>query len=116
MQLLIAILIIISCVLLVLIVLIQKPKGSGLGASFGGSNQIFGVQKTTDILEKSTWGIIVVLIILTISFTYTVKPDPTAEQPESELVAPTSSGLGQQPTESTSEPVLVPDEESGEEE
>lgn len=51
----ISILLIIICVLLILIVLVQNSKGGGLASSFAASNQIRGVRKTTDFLEKATW-------------------------------------------------------------
>ncbi|MBE9469102.1 MAG: preprotein translocase subunit SecG [Bacteroidetes bacterium] len=63
----ISILILIASILLVLIVLVQNSKGGGLAANFSSSNQIMGVRKTTDFLEKSTWtlaGAIFVLCIL----------------------------------------------------
>ncbi len=60
-------LIIIACVLLILIVLIQNPKGGGLGSTFGGiSNQMLGVQRTTDFLEKGTWGLAITVCALTL--------------------------------------------------
>ncbi|PQL93181.1 preprotein translocase subunit SecG [Apibacter adventoris] len=63
----IMIFIIIACILLVLVVLSQNPKGGGLSSTFGGSGtQMFGVQKTNDFMDKATWslgGIIVVLSI-----------------------------------------------------
>ena len=40
-----AILIVITCILLVLVVLVQNPKGGGLSATFGGGNQVMGVKK-----------------------------------------------------------------------
>lgn len=51
----VSILIFIVCVLLILIVLVQNSKGGGLASSFASSNQIMGVRKTTDFLEKATW-------------------------------------------------------------
>jgi preprotein translocase subunit SecG len=51
----ISILIVIIAVLLVLIVIIQNSKGGGLAAGFASSNQVMGVRKTTDFLEKATW-------------------------------------------------------------
>lgn len=58
------VLITLACVLLTLVVLIQNPKGGGLGATFGGfSNQMMGVQRTTDFLEKATWTLAIVLIV-----------------------------------------------------
>ena len=57
------ILIIIACVLLVLAVLVQNPKGGGLAVGFSSSNQVMGVRKTTDFLEKFTWGMLIALIV-----------------------------------------------------
>ena len=63
------ILAIIVAVLLILIVLMQNSKGGGLSSQFGGSGaqQIIGVKKTTDILEKATWVFIVALIVFSLS-------------------------------------------------
>ena len=64
---LIIILIVAVCVFLTLIVLVQNSKGGGLAANFSASNQIMGVRKTADFLEKATWtlaGSLVVLCIL----------------------------------------------------
>ncbi len=63
----VSILILIASILLVLIVLVQNSKGGGLAANFSSSNQIMGVRKTTDFLEKATWtlaGAIFVLCLL----------------------------------------------------
>ena len=62
------ILILAVCFLLVLVIMVQNPKGGGLSSSFGGdSQQIGGVKKTTDFLDKSTWvlaSLILILILL----------------------------------------------------
>lgn len=61
------VLITIVCFLLVVVIMVQNPKGGGLSSSLGGSTQIGGVQKTTDFLDKSTWtlgGILIVLILI----------------------------------------------------
>lgn len=60
------ILILITCALLVLVVLIQNPKGGGLSAQFSSSNQFMGVRKTADFLEKSTWVLAVILLSLSV--------------------------------------------------
>ncbi len=44
--------------------MVQNPKGGGLSSSLGGSTQMGGVQKTTDFLDKSTWTLAAILIIL----------------------------------------------------
>ena len=60
---LLTVLIIIACILMILIVLIQNPKGGGLSGTFGGfSDQMMGVQRTTDFLEKATWTLAIVLL------------------------------------------------------
>ncbi len=57
---------IIVAIILMLVVLVQNPKGGGLASNFSQGNQIFGVEKTTDIVEKVTWAgaILIVLISL----------------------------------------------------
>ncbi len=52
---LITVLLFITCILLILIVLVQNSKGGGLASNFQASNQIMGVRKTADFLEKATW-------------------------------------------------------------
>ena len=72
------VLIIIACVLLVIIIMAQNPKGGGLSGTFGGSTAQFGVQRTNDFMEKATWvlaSVIVVLIFL--SVVLTAKPATT---------------------------------------
>jgi preprotein translocase subunit SecG len=56
------------CVLLILVVLAQNPKGGGLSSQFGGStSQLMGVKRTGDLLEKLTWGFAIALVVLTLS-------------------------------------------------
>ncbi|MDR2145686.1 MAG: preprotein translocase subunit SecG [Tannerella sp.] len=64
-----SILIVLVAIALVLIVLVQNSKGGGLAAGFSSSNQVLGVRKTTDFLEKFTWGAAIVLVVLCISIT-----------------------------------------------
>lgn len=66
---LVIILTIISAILLIGVVLIQKSKGGGLGSTFASSNSILGVKRTNDVIEKITWwlaGIICALSILSV--------------------------------------------------
>jgi preprotein translocase subunit SecG len=60
----ISIVIIIASILLGLFVLAQNPKGGGLAAGFTGAQQIGGVQRTADFLEKGTWALASALIVL----------------------------------------------------
>lgn len=52
------------CILLALIILIQNPKGGGLTSGFAGSNNVMGVQRTGDFLEKGIWVLIVSLMVI----------------------------------------------------
>ena len=56
------------CLLLMVVVLIQNPKGGGVDSTFGGSatNQMFGAAKSTDFIEKLTWYLAAALFILCI--------------------------------------------------
>lgn len=58
------VLITIVCFLLIIVIMVQNPKGGGLSSSLGGSQMIGGVQKTTDFLDKSTWTLATILIVL----------------------------------------------------
>lgn len=60
----IIVLLVIAAVLLTIVILIQNPKGGGLSSEFGGSSsQMFGVQRTGDIVEKLTWGFFTFLLV-----------------------------------------------------
>ncbi|RLD24042.1 MAG: preprotein translocase subunit SecG [Bacteroidetes bacterium] len=63
------VLILIVAVLLVLVVLAQNSKGGGLSSQFGGSgaSNIIGVKKTTDLLEKLTWGFAIAILGLSMT-------------------------------------------------
>lgn len=66
MYLLITILIFLASLLLILIVLVQNSKGGGLSSGFSATNQVMGVRKTTDFLEKATWTLAIALSLLCI--------------------------------------------------
>ena len=59
------ILIIILCLFITMIVLIQNPKGGGLTGGVGNTaSNIIGVQSAGDIMEKTTWGSAILLMLL----------------------------------------------------
>ena len=66
MYLLITILIFLAALLLILIVLVQNSKGGGLSSGFSATNQVMGVRKTTDFLEKATWTLALTVALLCI--------------------------------------------------
>ncbi len=72
------ILIVIAAILMIGIVLIQESKGGGLSSSFAGYNQVAGVRKTTDFIEKATWGLAAAMVIISIVCAW-VAPTATAD-------------------------------------
>ncbi|MCM4166958.1 Protein-export membrane protein SecG [Arenibacter antarcticus] len=60
------VLIILVCLLLMLVIMVQNPKGGGLSSSFGGggSQVVGGVKKTGDFLDRSTWTLATILVVL----------------------------------------------------
>ena len=63
---------VIAALLMCFIVLIQNSKGGGLASGFSSSNAIMGVRKTTDFLEKATWGLAIFMVIMSIATAYVV--------------------------------------------
>ena len=63
------ILVAIVAVLLILVVLVQNSKGGGLSSEFSGAGtaQMFGVKKTTDLLEQITWGLAAGIIVISLA-------------------------------------------------
>ncbi len=62
------ILLIVFCIALGGFVLIQNPKGGGLATGGSGSN-MFGVQRTGDVLEKGTWVLLTLIVVFSLAIT-----------------------------------------------
>ncbi len=77
---LITVLAVVASIVLVLIVLVQNSKGGGLSANFSSSNQIMGVRKTTDFLEKATWGLAAFIMVLSITSAVLKRNESTGTQ------------------------------------
>jgi len=99
MALLFVLLIIVACVFLGLIILVQNPKGGGLAGNVGGfSNQLMGVKQTTDVLEKGTWVLALVVSLLCLFSVMFVPKATSANQRVPEKVNATSVPSNSQPT------------------
>ena len=61
--------IIIASIILGVIILIQNPKGGGISSSFDALNQIGGVKQTSEGIERVTWGLALVLVVLCLAST-----------------------------------------------
>ena len=75
------ILILIVSVLLILVIMVQNPKGGGLSSSFGGSGSqnLGGVQNTTNFLDKSTWTLAVALFALILLSNFAIPRNNTVD-------------------------------------
>ena len=80
----------IASILLVIVIMAQNPKGGGLSSTFGGASSAqFGVQRTNDFMEKSTWTLgTVIIILILISVVITGKPSQTVQQNPATKQAP----------------------------
>ena len=67
MYLLFVVLMVLAAILMCFVVLVQNSKGGGLSSSFASSNQIMGVRKTTDFIEKLTWGLAIFMVVISIA-------------------------------------------------
>jgi len=117
-------LIIFVCVMLVLVILAQNSKGGGLSSQFGGSgaSQLIGVKKTGDLLERITWGLAILLLLLSLSTKMLIQEEssdgftsPNIEEAQRQSAVPANADDGLldalTPAE---EPILeeIPSEES----
>jgi len=80
--------------------MVQNPKGGGLSSSFGGggTQQIGGVQKTSDFLDRSTWVLATLLMVLILISNVTL--ERSASSQDSRLL---------QDNATTTQPVAVPE-------
>ncbi len=85
------ILILIVSVLLAAVVLVQNSKGGGLAANFSAPNQIMGVRKTTDFLEKATWVLATALLVLSLIATLTISSGRPSQRQQSVLTSEASA-------------------------
>ncbi len=65
------VLIVLASLLMIFIVLIQESKGGGLASNFSSTNSIMGVRKTTNFVEKATWGLAIAMVLFSIVCAYT---------------------------------------------
>jgi len=67
----------IVAILLILIIMVQNPKGGGLSSSFGGqgSQSLGGVQNTTNFLDRSTWTLAIALFALILLSNFAIERD-----------------------------------------
>lgn len=118
----IIVLIVIVSLLLILVVLAQNSKG-GVGSQFGGSaSQVMGVKKTSDFLEKLTWGLAISLMLLTVSTKFMITDSlkdaginsPNIERAREQGTLPTFENQEQTPPIENLEELMEEDTTGGE--
>lgn len=110
---LVSVLIIIASILLILIVLVQNSKGGGLASGFSSSNQVMGVRKTADFLEKATWTLAISLLVLTVVATAFI-PRGQVDETRSAIEEQIEQAID--PNAIPNLPVTTPTNNNGEEE
>ena len=85
------ILIVVAAVLMIGIVLIQVSKGGGLSSSFAGYNQVAGVRKTTDFIEKATWFLAAAMVVVSVACAWVAPTAHTDSSVMENVQNPTSN-------------------------
>ena len=67
------VLIVLAAVLLTIVVLLQNGKDGGLATNFTAANQALGVRQAASSLEKATWTLVAVILILSVASSLTLK-------------------------------------------
>lgn len=118
------ILIVLASLCMIGIVLIQESKGGGLASAFGSANSVMGVRQTTNFVEKTTWGLAIAMVVISIVCAY-VAPTANAEGSVIEKAATEQSttnpnnvqgfGATQQATDTKAAPAETPSPAAAEE-
>ena len=98
----IIILILLVCVALALVVLVQNSKGGGLAANFSAPTQMMGVRQSTDFIEKATWWLAGILVVLCLAATISIPRQNKGENLQTEVTTTNAN-----PVEAAS-PVATP--------
>jgi len=93
--------------LLILIIMVQNPKGGGLSSSFGGggTQSLGGVQNTTNFLDKSTWTLSIVLLALILLSNFAA-PTISSQTNTSEIQNEIDNREGQDLQPAAAEPII----------
>ena len=111
----IVILVVLASILMCLIVLVQETKGGGLAADYSSFNQMAGAPKTTNFIEKATWGLAIVMIVLSVmsvAFLPSAKATDSVimqQATEQKATNPANVPAMEQPSAADKAPVEAPD-------
>jgi len=80
------ILLVVAAILVTLLVLVQNSKGGGLASGFASGNQVMGAPKTADFLEKATWVLVGIIVLLSIAAVGASKSSGEAQKGDSQVI------------------------------
>ncbi len=92
---------VIIAVFLIIIVLLQASKGSGLAGTFGGAQQMgamFGTRRTADFLSKATWWLGGALVVLALLINLFFLPGSTTSDQRESIIQSGGRSVPTQPT------------------
>ena len=98
------VLIVIVAILLTLLVLVQNSKGGGLASNFAGGNQVMGAPKTADFLEKASWTLIAIIVVLSIIAVGISKGSQAATSDESAIIEQVEEAAAELPSAMPAQP------------
>lgn len=99
MEALFSIIIMIASILLVFVVFVQNPKGGGLSSDFGSAQQLGGVQKTNDFIDKATWSLAGIVAVLSVVLTLRTKSPEKVVQEDPAQTEQGQTQEGQKPAQ-----------------
>jgi len=104
----ISVLVIFVCVLLTIVILIQRGRGGGLAGAFGGGGgtAAFGA-KTGDVFTWITVGFATVFVLLAVVANFALDETPKKRPPGAPLTTTEESALGEEAPGAPVEPIKV---------
>ncbi len=86
---------IVASILMVFAVLAQRSKGGGLNQNFASQTQLMGVRKSTDFIEKATWGLAIALLVFSLASVAFIPTREMATESDVDQLIENSRGMGQ---------------------
>lgn len=88
-QILLLILIILACAAIIFLVIIQNSKGGGLASNMRAAalaTQLMGPRRDSDFVEKATWWMISILVLITFVANFTISSPSSSSGEDSGLM------------------------------
>lgn len=90
MDIILSVIVLLSSILLILVVYVQNPKGGGLSSDFGSPGQLGGVKKTNEFIDRLTWSLAGIIVVISIVITVRQPKPKKAEVQKANTEQPAS--------------------------